>query len=65
MDLNKRQLIAMVYGIPFIWIGIQHFFDPEWFEPIVPSILGNPTFWIYLSGAWEISLGTAILIPAL
>ncbi len=53
----------MIFGIVFIWIGIQHFRDPVWFEPIVPSILGNPKFWVYSSGFFEIFLGLGVMFP--
>tara|TARA_Y100001970_G_scaffold281076_1_gene391117 strand:- start:437 stop:847 length:411 start_codon:yes stop_codon:yes gene_type:complete len=63
MSETMQHVIATVYGLPFIWIGIQHFRDPEWFEPIVPSVLGNPTFWVYLSGIFEIVLGLGVVLP--
>ena len=63
MSETLQHVFATAYGIPFIWIGIQHFRDPEWFEPIVPSVLGNPIFWVYLSGAFEIVLGLGVALP--
>ena len=57
MEEIARQITSVILGISFIWIGIQHFRDPEWFEPIVPSILGNRNFWVYSSGIFEIILG--------
>tara|TARA_B100000003_G_scaffold10986_3_gene9237 strand:+ start:741 stop:1139 length:399 start_codon:yes stop_codon:yes gene_type:complete len=63
MEEIARQITSVVLGISFIWIGIQHFRDPEWFEPIVPSVLGNPKFWVYSSGIFEIILGIGVIIP--
>ncbi len=63
MQNNIRNIVAIIYGIPFIWIGIQHFTDPLWFEPIVPKILGNARFWVLISGVFEILIGLAIMIP--
>ena len=63
MSETMQHVIAIAYGVPFIWIGIQHFRDPEWFEPIVPSVLGNPKFWVYLSGVFEILLGLGVVLP--
>ena len=37
--------------------------DPKWFEPIVPTILGDPTFWVLITGAMEIALGIGLIIP--
>ena len=57
-----RNCVTLIYSGWFIYIGIMHFTDPSWFEPIVPKILGNPKFWVFLSGFFEILLGL-ILIP--
>ena len=59
------RLVTVLFGVSLINIGIQHFRDPEWFEPIVPSVLGNPKFWVYLSGVFEIIFGIMILIEPL
>lgn len=59
------RLVTIIFGLFFVNIGIQHFRDPEWFEPIVPSVLGNPKFWVYLSGVFEITFGIMILIEPL
>ncbi len=58
-----RHLLAIGYGIPFVIIGIGHFRNPEWFEPIVPELLGAPRFWVLLSGVFEILLGVLIFFP--
>ncbi|MBI87551.1 MAG: hypothetical protein CMB67_00770 [Euryarchaeota archaeon] len=58
-----ENLVAFPYGIWFVWVGLQHFQDPEWFEPIVPRALGDPTFWVYASGAFEIVLGVGVALP--
>ena len=65
-SISKNKLynfVAILYGIPFVWIGVQHFVDPVWFEPIVPEILGNARFWVLISGVFEIGLGLAIMFP--
>jgi len=31
---------SFIFGLPFVIIGIDHFVDPVWYEPIVPKILG-------------------------
>ena len=58
-----QHVIAVAFGIPFIYVGILHFRSPELFEPIVPEMLGNPTFWVYLSGVFEIFLGLGVVLP--
>ena len=58
-----ENLVAVPYGLWFVWVGVHHFIDPEWFEPIVPKALGNPTFWVFASGAFEILLGIGVALP--
>ena len=54
---------CIIFGLPFVIIGIDHFIDPSWYEPIVPEILGFPTFWVYASGIFEIALGAGLMLP--
>ena len=58
-----KHILSTILGIFFINVGVGHFIEPEWFEPIVPAILGDPTFWVLLTGAMEIVLGIGIIIP--
>ena len=56
-------LVAVPYGLWIAWVGVQHFRDPSWFEPIVPGVIGNARFWVYASGAFEIILGIGVALP--
>ena len=57
------ELVTLIFGASFVFVGLRHFQDPAWFEPIVPKELGNPRFWVYLSGLFEIILGIGIILP--
>ena len=59
-----RTVAALAFGSAFVWIGVQHFVDPAWFEPIVPAVLGPPRFWVLASGVAEIAVGLALIVPA-
>ena len=63
MPIEARNLVGLFLGIPFIWIGCDHFFRPEIFDPIVPNYLGFPRFWTIASGIVEILLGIGIMLP--
>ena len=63
MPIKPRNLIGFFFGMPFIWIGCDHFIRPEIFDPIVPSYLGFPRFWTLASGVIEILLGLGIMLP--
>ncbi len=58
-----RFFSSIILGFAFLKIGIDHFIDPEWFEPIVPEILGAPRFWVLSSGAVEIIIGIMLIFP--
>ncbi|MBT3657350.1 MAG: hypothetical protein HN544_04020 [Euryarchaeota archaeon] len=58
-----RDLFAVVLGLAFINVGVDHFVHPEWYEPIVPKILPSATFWVLLSGFFEALLGLLLIIP--
>ena len=55
-----RVATGVILGGWFIYIGIQHFVNPIWFEPIVPEILGWPRFWVLASGIAEIIVGIPV-----
>ena len=63
MHQLARNIVGCVLGLPFIWIGIQHFVNPDAFNAIVPGYLGWPLFWTYASGVLEILLGLGIMLP--
>ena len=54
----SRTLVATLGGLFFVYVGIMHFVDTDWFNPIVPPWLGWPTFWVILSGIFEIGIGS-------
>ena len=54
---------AVLYGLPFVWVGIQHFVNPEVFEPIVPPWLGWPWLWVHLTGYTEVAVGIGMMVP--
>ena len=59
----SRTLVATLGGLFFVYVGIMHFADTDWFNPIVPPWLGWPAFWVILSGIFEIGVGLGLLIP--
>ena len=60
--LGGAKPTSLIIGSIFVVLGIQHFTNTAWFEPIVPDVLGNPTFWVWLTGVMEIGLGLGLLI---
>ena len=58
-------IVPVALGFFFLKVGIMHFTNPDWFEPIVPKIPGSARFWVHVSGAAEIVLGISLIIPFL
>ena len=58
-----KHATSTIFGIFFIHVGIAHFTDTQWFEPIVPDVLGDPTIWVLITGIIEIALGIGIVVP--
>jgi len=56
-------ILALVYGVPFILIGIEHFREPPKFVEIVPKYMPFALFLVYLTGAIEIAGGLGIIYP--
>ena len=63
-NLIVKHIFSVILGAFFVNVGIAHFTDTKWFEPIVPSVLGNPTFWVLLTGIMEVLLGLGLILPA-
>ena len=48
----------------YVYVGILHFIDPEWFLFIMPPFLSSIGLeLIYISGFFEITLGILLLYP--
>ena len=53
---------ALCGGLFFFYVGVLHFTDTSWFEPIVPPIFGSARFWVLFSGVAEILVGLGLII---
>ena len=60
---NFKLLTIYVMSIMYIFIGIRHFYDPQYFLHIVPPQLPFKLFLVYLTGLIEVVGGAAILAP--
>ena len=62
--IEKYKLLTIyVMSIMYIFIGIRHFTDPQYFLDIVPPQLPSKLFLVYFTGLIEIVGGAAILSP--
>ena len=56
-------ILALIYGVPFILIGIEHFREPQKFVDIVPKYMPFALFLVYLTGVMEIVGVLGIIYP--
>ncbi len=58
-----KTILKWLLAIGFILAGINHFFNSDFYLKMMPPVLPLHLFLIYLSGFFEIALGTLLLIP--
>lgn len=56
MSLFKKATIYFM-GSAYIYVGVRHFIDPDFFVAIMPDYLPYHLEAVYISGAFEIILG--------
>jgi uncharacterized membrane protein len=63
MNFIKKYKLLTIYvmSIMYIFIGIRHFTDPQYFLDIVPPQLPSKLFLVYFTGLIEVVGGAAIL----
>ena len=60
--MHKYKLLTIyMMSFMYIFIGIRHFTDPQYFLDIVPPQLPSKLFLVYLTGLIEVAGGAAIL----
>ena len=60
---SSPRFATAAFGGAYIWIGVQHFTNTAWFEPIVPAVLGDPSLWVLVTGVIEVLIGAGMLLP--
>ena len=59
-----KNLSIYLLSLFYIYVGIKHFIDPNWFLYIIPPYLVKIGIeLVYISGFFEILFGTFLLIP--
>lgn len=62
--IEKYKLLTIyVMSFMYIFIGIKHFTDPQYFLDIMPPQLPSKLFLVYFTGLIEVVGGAAILTP--
>lgn len=58
-------VFKVAFALLFIVGGGNHMIDPDFYVRIMPPYIPWPQFFVYVSGIFEIVLGSMLLIPAL
>jgi uncharacterized membrane protein len=59
---TPKTLLRFLLAAVMVFIGVQHFLDPEPFVKIVPSMLPAPRALVLVSGFFEILGGLGLLV---
>jgi uncharacterized membrane protein len=65
--MTRRSYLGLTYALAAFMagVGVTHFVDPGFFVAIVPPFLPRPELLVAVSGAAELGLGLALLVPRL
>lgn len=56
-----KNFLRYLMGVLIVLAGINHFINPEWYNPLIPPYLPLPELLNYLSGALEVILGLGLM----
>ena len=59
--MSFKFLTIIIMAFFYIYVGIRHFIEPEWFVQIMPPFLPYHFELVYISGFFEILFGTMLL----
>src|SRR5882757_8905746 len=62
MRINILPAATMVFGIPWIVFGVQHFMYADFVSGLVPAYMPVRIFWAYLTAVAMIAAGISFII---
>ena len=63
MKSKIKTLSIIIMTLLYIGVGINHIINPNWFIRIIPPILPFKIALVYISGIFEIILGSLLIFP--
>ena len=62
MDVLLKKTARVLFGIPFIVFGINHFFNAGMLAGMVPGFVPGGVFWVYVTGAVLVLTGLSLIV---
>jgi uncharacterized membrane protein len=59
-----KVIVRVLFAVFFVFAGVTHFTNRDFFTAIVPPYLPWPEMLVYVSGVAEIVLGVMLMVPA-
>ena len=59
--MSFKFFTILIMAFFYIYIGIRHFIEPQWFMQIMPPFIPYHLELVYISGFFEILFGTMLL----
>ena len=63
MKSKIKTLSIIIMSLFYIGVGTNHIINPNWFVRIIPPILPFKIAIVYISGIFEIILGSLLIFP--
>ena len=63
MKSKIKTLSIIIMSLFYIGVGTNHIINPNWFVRIIPPILPFKVAIVYISGIFEIILGSLLIFP--
>ena len=60
-NISFKLFTLYLMSVFYVYVGLKHFFDPNWFVRIMPPYLPFHLELVYISGAFEILFG--LMLP--
>lgn len=65
MKLLTSTVARILFGVPFLMFGVNHFFYAPVMQGMIPSFLPGGILWIYLTGIGLIAAAVSLFIAKL
>ncbi|MCF7804457.1 MAG: DoxX family protein [Candidatus Marinimicrobia bacterium] len=62
MNEQLKNVARVLFGLPFVIFGVNHFFNAGMLQGVVPGFIPGGIFWVYVTGLVLVLTGVSIVI---